>query len=1442
MQWSWPARVDAIAGRYGDCLGATDDTGAEVTWKQLRQLSEAVSQALLRRGLSARPSSVYPSFEGEVVAAPTPVCVMMPHTVEALAVILGVLRRGFPLLPLSVLHGDRGQLLQRYQEAMELFEPALVVSDSPLAQELVKHRPAVEVLSPAALLPNGAGLEGAGAYGGDVANTLDSPLAYIFTSGSTGKAKCVTATNRMAWAEVQWYPQVFKKLGARIDPRTDRWRQDHEMGWWGAAYFGEVDVALAMEVCIVMMKSNDTDVAKRGVTIMGALPSQLQNLWPGANNIPKTLRVVFSWAERCDVDLGDAWKRKGVKMVDLLIASEFWLSLASCNMEAVRGEDGRAAHAMRALDGPKVLVLGEDLKPLEAQPGGDVSGLLGIGGASVSPGYAELLDDGTTAVGAGPLSKDTFKVVDGELAVVPKDLVKKRADNSFLSIGRGGGTVKVKGGVLMATNVVELQLQRGSIAAACITDPVHVGEGSSVVLQINWQDAWSLRDCFQQVSFLRMPTLFTLEMPRNQSTGKVQKALVQAALDRDLEAEAAAKEELRRTQLAQLAWFARLSLPALLCAAAQPCTALSLRLALCGDARRAGGCLLGFVGEAALRLSLVAWAYGALGHSANLAVEGHLGACTAGIPLVLATAAGAALRGAPLGRRAGVGLAGALVSCTLWSGCVEGATKKLEYEEKGRLGRLQHDCGRLRFAVVLGLAPRLLGTLPRGVLDLLPAAVGLPGTALAVSPKAVCCLQGVAPLYSLGLCCIFAANRRLPAAPRLSSCCGRLAQRLASAVWSALEAPGYMLSFVPVFYLSLPHLVIDTFYDFAQGQLQRPGQPVARQQSGWPYAGPRQQLRCIKADQPGGTWDSPIWFDVTAGSWHDAQAPRREAVQAKTPAGERAQQLARQAGVDFHSVDSLKIARLSVLLKRGFRAKPGEEPVEFAELREACASEEQFLELVDGRMLAVEEAEQASSGAGAAGQLSPLCGAVSWARGGCSIHREGPTPAPWDCQVDMTMEWRGSGPLDLGHLSGALGDMLRQHALLRARPPPDDKTDELLGTLSTLSAASWALACAAWSAEGSWTWSLSRAARWMVTQSLWRCWPRTLVACHDDCSRLEVKSFSKDSNGWERNVADEVHQVLSETWEEWWNPQSMVNACVITLKRDGGSRHFLYTTVSHKYADGGAAAFFVRGLSDAYEARLRGAVRGGSDTPVLRVQQERLWAYLQGQPCPRGSVDAYFKDVDHDSFSHGYGYGLGVQLSRNVCDVVRAAGARMAASEEVAWLACLVIALFRLMPDEPLVKVLMVHNGRLGDAEGVIACTSQYVVLSIPCTGGRSSVPLADVASRVKWAVANGRFSRPAPCEQTHAKINIGGMLGSEGDWAQVFKTSRPRKKGGRSRAQHVLQLRMDNEGDAWCIKDFKLHQHWEPKVFWEATICAAVEIAEGWFVDPMAWGEASAQ
>merc|ERR1719203_87496 len=128
------------------------------------------------------------------------------------------------------------------------------------------------------------------------------------------------------------------------------------------------------------MRPNDADCGGRGVTIMGALPSQLQTLWPGAKNVPATLRSVFCWAERCDVEFGELWKSRGLKMADLLIASEYWLTFASCHLQVARGSDGRAAHAMRVLDRPSVMLLDDRLEPLQDSLEQEVSGLIGIAG------------------------------------------------------------------------------------------------------------------------------------------------------------------------------------------------------------------------------------------------------------------------------------------------------------------------------------------------------------------------------------------------------------------------------------------------------------------------------------------------------------------------------------------------------------------------------------------------------------------------------------------------------------------------------------------------------------------------------------------------------------------------------------------------------------------------------------------------------------------------------------------------------------------------------------------------------------------------------------------------------------------------------------------------------------------------------------------------------
>lgn len=1388
-RWSWPQRVDDIAcSAFGECLGATSDTGQELTWQQVAHKSKIVAKALRRLGLTGTVVSAYPKVEGERVEAPAPMVVMMGHTVENFCMLLGVLRQGFPLLPLSITHADKKQLRARYKDAMELFKPVAIISDSPLANDLLEFRPGTHIISPQKLFIDDMPGE---AYQ-DIPSTLDCVLAYIFTSGSTGRSKCVTATNRMAWSEIRDYPQLVHDMGHKIDPRRDRWRIDHESGWWGAAFFGEVDVALAFGVCIVFMKPNDPGVAARGVTMTGALPSQLQNLWPGARNIPSTLRLIFSWAERCDVELGQAWKRAGVKITDLLIATEFWLSLASPNLEVARMGDGRAAHAMRPVAGAQIFVLGDNMEPLDAGSDSEVTGMMGIGGPQVSPGYAELSSDGTTLIGAGEMSKDVFKVINGQWVVVPKDIVKKRPDGSFVSVGRGGGLVKVKGGVLMATGVVEMDLQQRSIAAACITDPVHVEGGSCVVLEINWQDVWSFCESLQQASFLRMPVLYVCQMPRNASTGKVQKALVQAALEKEHEAEKVAAQELHVAQQVHYDWYVRLASPFKIVCAIQPWTLLGVSQALWYPDTLPLVCWpIVFVAEFTVQLCLVSWTYGACAHA------GNLGPRAAGVALLLVIVP--ALAAVMLGLTAWPStlLASILLALVVTFGHLKKEADQSQ-DSDSKLSRVN----RLQFAVVVGMMPRWLP------------------------------FEGTTAMFIMGLLSVFAVNRCLPAPPWASSGAGHLVQRLGAITWSFLDAPGYMLCFPVAFVLALPSLVLAQFPAFAWKRQPGQGQPPAKKQLRDQYCGPRQQYSRVTGELGS---DGCIWIDVRTSYWQNTEedvAEKREVI-ASTPAGGLAQSLARQAGVDFQSVDSLRISRLSVLLKKNLKPKLAAEHLEFQELREACGDEQTFVSLVDERMVL----DQEESTGAVVRQASVLSKFISWLRGGSIVHREGATQAPWDCLVDVLLEWRGSAPLDQKILNQALAQVACQHPLLRARPPPDDSTDALLGTgrndFSTTAAATWHLVAAVWARHQNWSLPISQAARRHVAYALWRCWPRTLVVESDDRYRFDVQFLSKAADGWTKNAADEVSSFLSEMWSSWWNPTSMVNVVVVALESGTTSRQFVYCSISHKYADGGAAAAFVQSLSESYEALLRGEAQTCAESPILSVHQNRLQNYLLGEPCPEGSLDVHLFDIVNDIFQHGFGHTVGTYFTENVCNMMRVVGVRLACSEEIAWLSCIVCAMSRMMPDEELLKIMIVHNGRLGEAEGAVACTSNYVMLTIPCCGERSNIPLADVASRVKFAVTHGRFRRPFAIEQSHAKLNINGMVGVDGNFAQVFKTHRC-KKPGWSRAPHVIQLRMDNEGGIFCVKDFKCHQLWDPQTFWEMVICAGLEIADGWFINPL--------
>eukprot|EP00913_Durusdinium_trenchii_P001209 g1112.t1 len=338
----------------------------------------------------------------------------------------------------------------------------------------------------------------------------------------------------------------------------------------------------------------------------------------------------------------------------------------------------------------QVFILDDSLQPCPKSMD-EITGLLGVAGPQVTPGYVErLAPDGPALIGAGPLSQDMFKVIDGEWVLVPKDIIKMRPDNSIVSIGRGGGTVKVRGGVLMATNVAELQLTAGAVSACCITEPLHVEGGASVVLELQPGNPQGLRKSLQDASFLRMPILYTCKMPRNESTGKVQKSLVQELRVKEARLEAQQLVEQGRKDLKQVSWYWRITKPVLLVVCGvQPRTIYHLCQALLEPkVTTLAWALLSLGKESVLQFCLTAWTYGAI------AQAGSCGKRSFGLLVPLAVAG--------LATRSGILLPGALLACVLLYG-----QEKWKGKETWPVRAFYQKVGRLSLSVLITLLLRL---------------------------------------------------------------------------------------------------------------------------------------------------------------------------------------------------------------------------------------------------------------------------------------------------------------------------------------------------------------------------------------------------------------------------------------------------------------------------------------------------------------------------------------------------------------------------------------------------------------------------------------------------------------------------------------------------------------------------------------------------------------
>ncbi|MFT8244749.1 feruloyl-CoA synthase [Roseomonas sp. BN140053] len=208
-------------------LGDWDEQGQPrgITYAELRRHCDALSQALLDRGLGAdRPVALLSEKS-------------LPHALLTLA----ALQVGIPVAPISPAYSLRPEARGRLLSCLRAAAPALVLVDDGEAfaeavAALPEDVPVVfetrpppgrrQALPFAALLDTVPGPAVEAAF---AAVDPDAPAKILFTSGSTGEPKPVINTHRMMCSNAQAQRQLFPFLGER-PPVVMDWQPWHHCG------------------------------------------------------------------------------------------------------------------------------------------------------------------------------------------------------------------------------------------------------------------------------------------------------------------------------------------------------------------------------------------------------------------------------------------------------------------------------------------------------------------------------------------------------------------------------------------------------------------------------------------------------------------------------------------------------------------------------------------------------------------------------------------------------------------------------------------------------------------------------------------------------------------------------------------------------------------------------------------------------------------------------------------------------------------------------------------------------------------------------------------------------------------------------------------------------------------------------------------------------------
>ena len=347
---SLPAWVEAIASDplSGSLPAAVEASHLKrhLSYSQLNALSLKIAQAL--KNLLPRES-----FGGS-----RPVCLHMHRSVDWLATYIACVRIGVPIVCASRDLPDKDLEDSRYEEIISILDPILIISDEKrtvkagggLSIDVLLKTPPDDSEPPLI--------------------ELNYLVGYHFTGGtSNSHSKCVKITNSMVTHELRTYPSIL-----RTSEGLKKVLQNSSL-FWPASAFGQLNIALAFKACVVLTVKGGASaeevsqaVTAHQIDCIGVVPSVLRSL----PDLP-SLRTVFTWGETLPKTVASSWCLKA-KLIDLLIATEYWLSFF-----AIVGPDWKQTYSI--VDYAEVRLL-----PSED---GSRRDTLFISGPMVTPGYVD---------------------------------------------------------------------------------------------------------------------------------------------------------------------------------------------------------------------------------------------------------------------------------------------------------------------------------------------------------------------------------------------------------------------------------------------------------------------------------------------------------------------------------------------------------------------------------------------------------------------------------------------------------------------------------------------------------------------------------------------------------------------------------------------------------------------------------------------------------------------------------------------------------------------------------------------------------------------------------------------------------------------------------------------------------------------------------------------